>query len=54
MKKNDKNEWIDEGKEAECRDDIPPDDIEEGVSERNNDKNKKYDEKKYEGETTDS
>ena len=29
---------IDEGKKAECPDGTPPDDMEEGVGERNNDK----------------
>ena len=52
VKKNDMNERIDEGKQAECPDGTPPDDVEEGVSERNNDKNKKIDEGKNEGETT--
>ena len=38
-KKDDKNEKIDEEKEAECPDGTPTDDMEEGVSERINDKN---------------
>ena len=54
MKKDDNNERIDEVKEAECPDGTPPDDMEEGLSERNNNKNKKYDEGKNEGETTNS
>ena len=33
-RKNDKNEKNDEEKEAECPDDTPPDDMEEGVSEK--------------------
>ena len=32
-KKGDRNETIDEWKEAECPDVTPPDDMEEGVSE---------------------
>ena len=36
----DKSERIDEEKEAACPDGTPTDDMEEGVSERNNDKNK--------------
>ena len=43
-RKYDKNENIDEGKEAECPDDTPPDDMEEGVSDRKDDKNKNNDE----------
>ena len=38
------NKKIDEGKEAECPDDTPPVDIEEGVSERKDDKNENNDE----------
>ena len=34
VKKDDKNEKNDDGKEAEYPDDTPPDDMEEGVSER--------------------
>ena len=40
-RKYDKNEKIDEGKEAECPDGTPPGDMEEGVNERKDDKNKK-------------
>ena len=39
--KYDKNERIDEGKEAECPDGTPTDDMEEGVSERKYGKNGK-------------
>ena len=37
---------IDGGKEVELPDDTPPDDMEEGVSERKDDKNEKNDEGK--------
>ena len=40
-RKDNKNENIDEGKEAECSDDTPPDDTEGGVSDRKDDKNEK-------------
>ena len=43
-----------EGEEAECLDDTFPDEMEEGVNDRNKNKNEKYDEEKEEGETTDS
>ena len=42
-KKHDKNEIIDEENEAECPDCTPPDDMEDGVSERKDDKNEKID-----------
>ena len=51
---DDKNENNYREKEAECIDDTLPDDIEEGVYDRNNNKNEKYDEGKNEGETKDS
>ena len=46
-RKDDNNEKNDEGKEAECPDDTPPVDMQEGVKDIN-------DEVKNEGETTDS
>ena len=51
---DDKNEKNDEYIEAECLDDTPPYDIEEGVSDRNYNKNEKYYEENEEVETTDS
>ena len=42
--KHDKNEIIDEENEAECPDCTPPDDMEDGVSERKDDKNERFDE----------
>ena len=47
MKKND------EGKEAECLYDTSYDDTEEGVNDRNDNKNEKYDEEKESDEITD-
>ena len=41
---DDKNEIIDEEKEAECLDDTSPDEMEEGVNYRKDDKNEKNDE----------
>ena len=41
-----KMEKIDEEKEAECLDDTSPVDMEEGVSDRNDDKNEKMTRKK--------
>ena len=49
-RKYDKNEKIDEVKEAEFPDDTPPDDMEEGVSEKKDDKNKNMMRKKNEVE----
>ena len=40
-------------KEAECIDGTFSDEMEEGVNDRNENKNKNYDEEKNEGETTD-
>ena len=37
--KDDRNEIINEEKEAKCPDDTPPDDMEEGVSDAKDDKN---------------
>ena len=45
-KKDDKNEIIDEGKEAACPDGTSPDDMEEGVGEKQDDKNVIIDEEK--------
>ena len=46
IEKNGENKNNDEGKEEKCPDDTPPDDMEEGVSERKDDKNEKIDEGK--------
>ena len=48
-----KNKNIYKEKEAECIDNTFPDEIQEGIYDRNNNKNEKYDEGKNEDETTD-
>ena len=49
-----KYEIHDEGKEAECLDETSPDEMEEVLNDRNDNKNEKYDEEKQTDETTDS
>ena len=50
---DDKNEIYDEGKEAECLDETSPDDIEEGVNDRNdnNEEKEAYETKYYDSNT---
>ena len=51
---DDKNEKNYKGKEVELIDETFPGDMEEGVNDRNQNKNENYDGEKNEGETTDS
>ena len=44
--KNDKNDRIDDEKEAACPDDTTPDDMEVGVGDEKNDKNDRFDDEK--------
>ena len=48
------NERNYKGTEAECLDDTFSDEMREGVNDKNENKNEKYDEEKEDGKTTDS